>query len=321
MSLNTLGVDLGGTKVAVALADAGGSVLTSDVYPTQADRGPAAVIADIVTCVKERLGGPAKDAAALGVGVAGQVDETTGAVHFAPNLRWHEVALGAELEQALGMPVVVTNDVRAATWGEWIHGAGRGARDLVTLFIGTGVGGGIISGGRVLVGCTNTAGELGHVTIVTGGRKCTCPNSGCLEAYVGGWAIAEQAREAVARDLAAGKRLVAIAGGVGDITARSVTQAYREGDALAVRLVQEISRHLAAGMVGIVNAFNPCLFILGGGVLEGLPELATFVEGPVRTHALEAAVRGLRVVRAALGNQAGVVGAAAMARHRIGEAV
>lgn len=319
MGTATLGVDLGGTKVAVGLVDAEGNIAASHVYPTHADAGPDAVIAGIVSCVKAALGDAARSAAALGIGVAGQVDAATGTVHFAPNLNWREVPLGAELEKRLGMPVVVTNDVRAATWGEWAHGAGQGVNDLVTLFVGTGVGGGIVSGGKMLVGCTNTAGELGHVTIVTGGRKCTCPNSGCLEAYVGGWAIAQQAREAATSDPAAGQRLVTLAGSLQEITARTVTQAYREGDFLARRLVDEISRHLAAGIVGLVNAFNPCLFILGGGVLEGLPELASMVEDPVRAQALESAVRGLRIARAALGNQAGVIGAAAMARTRVGE--
>jgi len=319
MTSHTLGVDLGGTKVAVGQVDAEGNITASHVYPTQVERGPDAVIADIVICVRTSLGEGARDAAALGIGVAGQVDPATGTVHFAPNLNWHEVPLGVELERRLGIPVVVINDVRAAAWGEWAHGAGQGVNDLVTLFVGTGVGGGIVSGSKMLVGCTNTAGELGHLTIVVGGRKCTCPNSGCLEAYVGGWAIAEQAREAVERDSAVGQRLVAIAGGLQEINARTVTQAFREGDPLARRLVDEISRHLAAGMVGLVNAYNPCLFILGGGVVEGLPELAAMVEGPVRAHALESAVRGLRIARAALGNQAGVIGAGAMARTRIGE--
>ncbi len=316
----TLGVDLGGTKVAAALVDAGGKILAEHTYPTRVEGGPSAVIAGIVTCVGERLGPLAGNAAALGIGVAGQVDAVDGTVRFAPNLRWHDVPLGAELSSALGLPVVVANDVRAATWGEWLHGAGRGAQDLMTLFVGTGVGGGIVSGGRILTGCTNTAGEVGHVTIVTGGRKCTCPNSGCLEAYVGGWAIAEQGREAAQADRAGGRRLIEMAGSVEAIMAKTVTQAYREGDGLARRLVDNVARHLAAGIVGFVNAFNPCLLILGGGVIEGLPELVEMVEGPVRAQALSAATQRLRFARAALGNEAGVVGAAAMARHSIAEA-
>ena len=317
MPLETLGVDLGATKVAAALVDAEGCIVASHVYPTNAAKGPDEVISDIVACVRDGLGTSARGAAGLGIGVAGQIDEATGAVHSAPNLGWHHVPLRAALEQGLGLPVVVTNDVRAATWGEWMHGAGRGTQDLVTLFIGTGVGGGIVIGGYLIAGCTNATGELGHMTIVTGGRKCHCRNRGCLEAYVGGWAIAEQAREAVLRDREAGRRLVALAGGVDEITAGTVSEAYHQGDPLAVHLVEEISRHLAAGIVTVVNAFNPCLLILGGGVVEGLPELAALAEAPVRAHALEAAVSALRISRAALGNQAGVIGAAALARRKV----
>lgn len=311
----TLGVDLGGTKVAAALVDAEGKILAEDTYPTHPERGPDAIITDITKCVSERLGPQAGSATALGIGVAGQVDPADGTVRDAPNLRWHDVPLGAELTSALGLPVVVANDVRAATWGEWLHGAGRGLHDVMTLFVGTGVGGGVVSGGRLLTGCTNTAGEVGHVTIVTGGRKCTCPNSGCLEAYVGGWAIAEQAREAAQADRAAGQRLIEIAGSLDAITGKTVTRAYRDDDPLARRLVEHIARHLAAGIVTFVNAFNPCLLILGGGVIEGLPELVEMVEGPVRAQALGAATQRLRLAHAALGNEAGVVGAAAMARH------
>jgi len=320
MSFATLGVDLGGTKIAAALVDGAGTILAEHTVPTGAERNAPSVIADIVGCVRERLGPHARAAAALGIGVAGQIDPTDGTVLDAPNLHWHDVPLGAELSSALGLPVVVTNDVRAATWGEWLHGAGLGAQDLITLFVGTGVGGGIVSGGRVLTGCANTAGEIGHVTIVTGGRRCTCPNRGCLEAYVGGWAIAEQAREAAQLDQAGARRLIELAGSAETITAKTVTQAFREGDPLARRLVDEVARHLAAGIVTFVNAFNPCLFILGGGVIEGIPELAEMVEGPVRAHALAAATRRLRFARAALGNEAGVVGAAAIARDAAGEA-
>lgn len=317
MSFATLGVDLGGTKIAAALVDAGGKILAEYTIPTGAERSALDVIADIVTCLRERLGPHARDAAALGIGVAGQIDPADGTVRDAPNIHWHDVPLGAELSSALGLPVFVTNDVRAATWGEWLHGAGRGAQDLMTLFVGTGVGGGIVSGGRILTGCTNTAGEIGHVTVVTDGRRCTCSNRGCLEAYVGGWAIAAQAREAARAEPADARRLIDLAGSVEAITAKTVAQAFREDDRFARRLVDEVARYLAAGIVTFVNAFNPCLFILGGGVIEGVPEIAEMVEKPVRAHALAAATRQLRFSRAALGNDAGVVGAAAIARDAV----
>jgi len=313
----TIGVDLGGTKIAAALVDEDGKILAEQTLPTGAERRAPRVIADIVSCVRGQLGPHARSATALGIGVAGQIDPADGMVLDAPNLHWHDVPLGAELSSTLGLPVLVTNDVRAATWGEWLHGAGRGTQDLVTLFVGTGVGGGIVSGGRMLTGCTNTAGEIGHVTVVADGRQCTCPNHGCLEAYVSGWAIAQQASETVRADQTRGRRLVELAGSIEAITAKTVAQAFHERDPLAERLIGEVVRYLAAGIVTLVNAFNPGLLILGGGVIEGIPALAQMVEAPVRARALAAATRRLQFARAALGKEAGVVGAAAVARGAV----
>jgi glucokinase len=311
----TLGVDLGGTKVKTALVDAEGHIVADHRQPTDPAQGPDGVIADIVTCVQQCVGDALQEAAALGIGVAGQVAADTGIVRFAPNLNWQDVPLRTALEAALELPVVVANDVRAATWGEWRHGAGQGVADLITLFVGTGIGGGVVSSSKVLAGCSNTAGELGHMTLVVDGRSCHCRNRGCLEAYAGGWAIAERAQEAVRQDPAAGQWLVDLAGAVDNITAAHVSQAYQDGDALARRLVEETGRYLAAGAVGLVNAFNPCRLILGGGVIEGLPVLREIVKREVRACALEAAVAPLEVVKAALGADAPVIGAAVLARE------
>jgi glucokinase len=248
--------------------------------------------------------------------MAGQIVKYNGIVRFAPNLGWRNVPLGAMLEEALVLPVEVTNDVRAATYGEWLYGAGQGVDDLICLFVGTGVGGGIVSGGKLLEGCDNSAGELGHLTIMTDGRQCHCRNRGCLEAYAGGWAIAERAQEAVRSDPKAGQSLITLAGSIERITAATVTEAYANGDPVAQRIVEETAHFLAAGVVGIVNAFNPCLLVLGGGVIQGSPMYLPMVERAVRINALEAALEGLRIVTAALGNKAGVIGAASLARHR-----
>ncbi|MBA7634310.1 Glucokinase [subsurface metagenome] len=315
----TLGVDLGGTKIETALVDAAGRIVASHRHPTHLEKGPHGVIADVVTSVKTCLGEAGMTAQGLGVGMAGQVDRT-GTVRFAPNLGWRNVPLQVKLQEALGMPVIVNNDVRAATWGEWRHGAGQGIDDLVCLFVGTGIGGGIVSGGQLLEGYHRTAGELGHMTIVAGGRHCRCPNRGCLEAYAGGWAIAERAQEAARVDPKAGQRLVTLAGSIQQISAATVTQAYTNRDPLARRLVEETAQYLAAGLVSIINAFNPSLLVLGGGVILGLPEYATIVECAVRENALPTAVEGLRIVIAALGDKAGVIGAAALARDKIRQA-
>jgi glucokinase len=315
---HTLGVDLGGTKVKTALVDVNGHILSVHQYPTHPEKGPEGIITDILTCIDGCLSKARQEARALGIGIAGQVD-LNGVVRYAPNLKWRNVPLKAKLEKKLGMPVVVINDVRAASCGEWRYGSGKGVDDLVVLFVGTGIGGGVISGGNMIVGCSNTGGELGHITIVSDGRKCHCPNRGCLEAYAGGWAIAERAQEAVRTNPEMGRHLTLLAGGIENITAVTVSQAYREGDQLARQLVEETGRYLAAGVVSIVNAFNPCLFVLGGGVIEGIPELVPMVEDITRNRALKSALENLKVVKAGLGGNAGVIGAAALAQNKIGE--
>lgn len=312
----TLGVDLGGTKVLTALVDADGRVLASHKRPTDARQGPDAVIADVVACVRDCLGSVADRATGLGIGVAGQVDTRTGTVSYAPNLGWQDVALGDALASAIDLPVVVANDVRAAAVGEWQHRNGAGARNLVALFVGTGIGGAIVADGRLLEGSVGAAGELGHTMLVAGGRACHCPNTGCLEAYAAGWAIAERAREAVRTHPGEGASLADLAGSIDDITAAHVTELYRKGDALASRLIEETGRFLAAGATGLVNAFNPEIVVLGGGVIEALPEIVSVVREHVRQFALPAARDAVQIEHASLGGSAGVVGAAALARNQ-----
>jgi glucokinase len=315
----TLGVDLGGTKVNVGLVDATGRLLSRHKSPIHISKEPERIIADILTGIDVCLSKTRQEAKALGIGVAAQVDRK-GVVRGSPNLGWRNVPLKKNLEKKLGLPVVVTNDVSAATWGERLYGSGRGVNDLAVLFVGTGVGGGVITGGKLLSGCTNSGGELGHMTIVYDGRKCRCPNRGCLEAYVGGWAIAERAQEAIRTLSTEGRRLQTLAGSINLVTAVTISQAYKEGDLLARLLVEETGRYLAAGVVSIVNAFNPCLVALGGGVIEGIPELIQIVKNIVPTMALEAAVGKLQIVKAALGSNAAVIGAAALAQDLVDKA-
>jgi glucokinase len=315
-NLWAIGVDLGGTKVEVAQVGTEGQVRQRLRRATDVKDGAAAVEDEIVTAVRELQESTGSSPAGVGVGVAGQIEPASGVVRFAPNLDWHDVPLQADLSRALRLPVVVTNDVRAAAWGEWLHGAGQGCDDLVCLFVGTGIGGGVVSGGRMLAGCSNTAGELGHITLDLHGPLCHCGNQGCLEALAGGWAIARRAQEAIAADPAAGDSLLQMAGGQQKaVTAKIVAQAFHAGDPLARKLVDEVAQALIAGSIGLVNAFNPCRLILGGGVIEGLPELVDRIDQGVCERALEAASAPLQVLPAQLKNDAGVVGAAALAMH------
>ena len=313
-----IGVDLGGTKMEVAGVEADGKLRQKIRRPTQAERGPAAVKADLVAAIKTIKNSFGPLPVGVGVGVAGQIDSLNGMVRCSPNLGWEDEPCQEDLRQALGLPVFVANDVRAATWGEWLHGAGQGCADLICLFVGTGIGGGVVSGGQVLSGCSNSAGELGHITIDLNGPSCRCGKRGCLEALAGGWAIARRAQGLMAEDPRAGAFLLEIAvGKLEGVTAEMVAQASQKRDPLALRVIDEATEALIAGAASLVNAFNPCRLILGGGVIEGLPELVDRIAQGVREQALKAAAEPLQIVLSELHNDAGVVGAAALAMRSI----
>jgi glucokinase len=316
--LLTLGVDIGGSKVDTALVDKEGKIIATHYRPIDPEKDPDKVARGIKSSVEICLQQTGLEAGALGVGVAGQIDKDNGIVRSSPNLPgWHDVPLKNKLESLLDIPVFINNDVRVATIAEWKFGSGKGLDNFACLFVGTGAGGGAVTGGRLLEGYRNTAAEFGHITIVAGGRQCRCPNKGCLEAYAGGWAIAARAQEAVRNNLVAGEILLRLAGGITGISAINVAQAFRQKDPLAQKIVYETAAYLAAGTVSIVNSLNPSLVILGGSVIFGLPEYLPLIERSVHSNALPTAVEGLRIVISSLENKAGVIGAAAMARQLI----
>jgi len=316
--LLTLGIDLGATKTKIALIEDRSNILFSRRHPTSSEKSVEEVIKEIMIDINEFVDRARGKISALGIGVAGQID-INGNVLNAPNLGWHKIPLKNRIEREIDLPVFITNDVRAATWGEWQFGSGRGMNELTTLFVGTGIGGGIVSDGHLLEGCSNTAGELGHMTIVADGRKCHCSNKGCLEAYAGGWAIAERTQEAILKDPSGGEYMSAMVDHIGEVTAATVGHAYHRGDPLAKRLVEETGRYLAAGLVTIINTLNPCTIILGGGVVEGIPELVDIALSISRRRVLEATTENLKTTKAQLGENGGVIGAADLARRRVEE--
>lgn len=313
---SVLGIDIGGTKIELALVDALDVVLRSHRIPTGAERGAVAVVADAARAAREEFGTLLDEVPAVGISIAGQIG-TGGVLLGAPNLGWPKFELQMEVERVFGRPAVIVNDVRAATWAEWRCGAGRGADDFVVLFVGTGIGGGAVIDGRILDGASGVLGEFGHMTLVARGRPCHCRNRGCLEAYASGWAIAERAREVVEADPGAGATLVRLAGGVEHITAETVSEASHARDPLAMRLVADTGELLGAGLVSLVNGLNPQRLILGGGIIEGFPELVQLADAFVREHALLAAIEGLAIIPAELANNAPAIGAAVVARHAL----
>jgi glucokinase len=309
MARLALGIDVGGTKLAAGVVTADGEVVAFATAPTGAEDGPDRVVARLCRLSRQVLDGVRRaDVCGIGVGCCGPVNAVTGVVHEPPNLTgWCDVPLAAMLGDAIGLPAWVENDATAATTGEWLFGAGQDATDLVYLTISTGVGGGIVAGGRVLRGGTGNGGEPGHMIVVPGGRPCGCGSFGCLEAYVSGTAIACRARERLAK----GERSTLSEAQA--ITAAAVAGAAAAGDALAAEIWHETTDLLGSAVVGLVNIFEPQLVVLGGGVSRTGNRLLDPVRAKVTSHAMRPAAARVNVVPAMLGERVGVVGAAAVA--------
>ncbi len=314
-----LGVDLGGTNARAAVVDTdSGEIVAAHKEPLR-DRAPERV----VEVVRHALGEAASaarivpDAAGrVGVGVAGQCLGATGVVLNAPNLGWRDVPFGDMLRAAVGAPVRIANDLSVAAWGEKRFGAARGIDDVVLVFVGSGVGSGLILGGRLHEGAKGVAGELGHLKVRpsrpdTAPRRCGCGQSGCLEAYTSGMNVAARVRE----EIAAGARtsIATLAGGdLARVNASLVDEAHRAGDAYARALWDEVGDLLGNAIANVVTLLNPARLILGGGVLLGCPALAGIVRARLDAAVSGSAATGLTVEHAWLGDDAGVIGAAVL---------
>jgi glucokinase len=315
-----MGIDLGGTKVEIAEVDREGNLGRSKRVPTEAFRGPAEVKKKLAEDIKNFIKQAGSPPLGIGIGVAGVVDPRRGVVRLGPNLGWTDVPIKEELERAVNLPVVVGNDVRSATRGEWLFGAGKGCDDFICIFVGTGIGGGIVSGGRLLSGVNYTAGEIGHMMVEVDGPLCACGNRGCWEALASGTALAAQARDLIRRDPSKAQDLLELAEGKADaVTAAVVAQAYKQGSRAAGILVDNLVLNLIAGIVTLVNVLNPARCLLGGGVMEGFPDSLGRIREGVRKRALVPAVEKLEILPARLGSKAPVMGAASLVFESLGK--
>ena len=311
-----VGVDIGGTKVAAGLVDAGGRVLRRTRRDTpDRSKSPRVVEDTIVDAVRELLDGE-DEVVAVGIGAAGFVAADRSTVVFAPHLSWRQEPLRDSLGSRLAVPVVVDNDANAAVWAEYRFGAGRGESHLVMVNLGTGIGGGIVLDGTVVRGKFGIAGEFGHMRVVPDGLRCECGNRGCWEQYASGNALVREARALISAGSPVASDLVTrVAGRPEDLTGPLVTEAAREGDALARELLGEVGRWLGVGIADLAAALDPGTFVIGGGVSAA----GDLLLGPARqAFAAQLTGRGYRptarVVQAELGNEAGLVGAADLAR-------
>lgn len=303
-----IGIDVGGTKLVAATLAADGRVLQRLRRETPA-RDADRLVVDLAALTWEL--GPGLP---VGVGIAGLVTPE-GVVRYGPNISARDLDLAGALRAAASSPVVVVNDASAATLGEQRAGAARGHADVVMLTLGTGIGGGVVVGGRLLVGANGFAGELGHVVVEDAGRSCPCGNRGCIEAYAAGTAIGRRAEQLLA-DGARPSRLRE----VDALSGKQVTLAARDGDELALEILVDAGRWLGVAMVSLVNALDPEIVLLGGGAAA---ETASWVL-PAAQETVGARIIGSdwrrppRIELAALGDDAGMVGAGLLAADEAG---
>lgn len=314
-----IGVDLGGTKVATAAADCSGSLLSKVTKPTLPERGLDAVIETIVDSIREATtsaGGSKQDIRCIGIGSPGPIDPEAGIVVFAPNLMWHNVPIVGILKGILDLPVYLENDANVAGLGEYRFGAGRGSKNMVYVTVSTGVGGGLILNGEIYAGSFGMAGEVGHMTIASDGPLCGCGNQGCLEALAAGPAIARKAQA----DILHGQETIMtemVSGKIEEITSKTVGEAALAGDILAKEIIEKTGEYLGIAAANLINIINPDTIVIGGGVSNIGELLLAPLRRAAKRRAIKAAFEKVRIVKAELGSDAGLVGAICLALGQV----
>jgi glucokinase len=310
-----LGIDIGGTNLVVgSVAEDGSALLADATEPTQAEAGAGDVVDRLVRLAQHamsetRRAVPGAEILGVGVGAPGPLDTKRGIVLLTPNLGWVDLPLRQIIHERLGLPAALDNDANCAVLGEWWVGAARGTRNAIGITIGTGIGGGLILDGKLYHGASDVAGEIGHTTIDTEGRRCKCGNYGCLEAYASGPNIALRAVEEI--QAGAVSRLPSLVGGdLRQITAQTVYQAAKDGDELALEVVNDTARFLGVGIGNLLNVFNPEVVVVCGGVTLAGDHLFVPLRREAARRAFKPAVEACRIVPGALGGTAGVYGAA-----------
>jgi glucokinase len=310
-----LGIDIGGTNLVVgSVAEDGSAMVASASEPTHSEAGATDVVDRLVGLAERAIAttrreAPGAEILGVGVGAPGPLDTKLGIVLLTPNLGWVNMPLRQLIHDRLGLPAALDNDANCAVLGEWWVGAARGARHAIGITIGTGIGGGLIVDGRLYHGASDVAGEIGHTTIDTEGRRCKCGNYGCLEAYASGPNIALRAVEEM--EAGAESRLRALVGGdLRKVTAQTVYQAAADGDELALEVVNDTAKFLGVGIGNLLNVFNPDLVVVCGGVTLAGDHLFEPLRREVARRAFKPAVSACRIVPGELAGTAGVYGAA-----------
>lgn len=308
-----IGVDIGGTKIAAGVVDDDGRIIASTTRTTPAT-DPELIEAAVAAAVSELRQN--HDVVGVGVGAAGFIDADRRTVVFAANLAWRDRPLADELERMVSLPVVVENDANAAGWGEFRFGAAKDADHMLMLTVGTGLGGAMVHDGRLLRGASGMAGEVAHVTAVPDGQWCGCGRRGCLEQYTAGTALVRTARKrASSSDPSLGPLVQAAGGTAKGIDGPLITRLAQHGDPASIELIAEIGRHLGTGVASLAAVLDPGVIVVGGGVSAA----GDLLLDPAReAYAANLTARAFRPIApwklASMGNEAGIVGAADLAR-------
>jgi glucokinase len=306
--MRAVGVDLGATNARAALVEVETGKILAETKRPWTDRAPETVAAIVGAVVREI--DPKNERAGVGIGFAGMLRGWTGVVVIAPNFGWREIDFRSMLRAQVGERCELYNDLNAIAYGESLYGGARGVRDVLCVYVGTGVGAGIVVGGRLHSGATHLGGEIGHTKVVPGGRLCGCGMRGCLEAYTSGRNIQQRAQE----ELRGGERSLAVelAGGIEHVHAGFLDEAARRGDVYAGRLWEEVSTLLGMALANAVTLINPSRLVMGGGVWHGAPELRRRAVARLFEFVNQPSREGFEVVDTALGDAAGMLGAAAL---------
>ena len=315
-----IGVDLGGTKILAGVFTPQLKVLQTAKLSTKSERGFEAVVARIARCVRDVVDEAdlsLKSIRAIGIGAPGAIDPESGEVIFAPNLRWKDVPLKKELERALDIPVFVENDCNICTLGVHEVELKSKPRNLIGIFLGTGIGGGIILDGKLYSGFNKTAGELGHMVLQVGGPKCGCGNNGCFEALASRTAIFREIQKAVKEG---GKTVLTetLGSDLADLKSGDLRKALRKNDKLVEKVVEDAAEYTGIAIANLINIFNPEVVVVGGGVIDALEdEMMSIIVETAMDYAMPGTTKGIEIVASKLGDLAGITGGAVLVKQRV----
>ena len=310
MKKYSIGIDIGGTNITVALVTKKGEIVRKIKFATRAKEGKTKTIKRIVEALERVMEGvPSKFIQGMGIGAAGDVDQDKGIVRFSPNLFWRNVPIVRLIKKKFNLRIILDNDANAAAWATYLLEVGRKVKNLLCITLGTGVGGGLILDGKIFHGASGSAGEIGHMTLNPQGKKCRCGNYGCLETYIGGAYIVKKA----IREIKKGEKslIKKIAGGnLESITSMTIEVAALKGDKLATKIWKEAGKYLGIALSGVINLLNPEVIVFGGGLARAGKLVFEPMKAEIRKRTFKGPSDKVKFTCTKFGEELGVIGAA-----------